>query len=374
MDLVTAYQFGLKQGANHTQDAVVSAVWLRNYRARQHGSTFWPQELPTVTKVFSALNLKHLLIPKWVDQANADIETWCMSLCDAAESATQAGAGETPGDHPTVYCQLRTMMMKQQQQQQQQKHPQGNEVGRKISILTEHQRLEIASEMLDHLAAGFDTSGITLTYLAWELSRPHNICIQQALQKELRLLNPSMTTASGPEEKVPLPNPKDVDALPLLHAVVMETLRLHSAIPGGQPRMTPADATLGEGETAVHGIPAGIRVNASAYSLHRNADVFPEPETWRPQRWLDSNGCVDAGGEKARWFWAFGSGGRMCVGSNIAMAGMKNTVAAIWSNYTTTLVNDAGMVHEGGYMGGPIGSPEGNYLLLRFERLAQSDS
>lgn len=108
--------------------------------------------------------------------------------------------------------------------------------------------------------------------------------------------------------------------------------------------------------------------------MHRNPDVFPEPETWRPERWLDSDGNIDAGGEKARWFWAFGSGGRMCVGSNLAMMEMKSVAATVWSNYATSVVNDAGMIHEGGYMAGPIGSPDGNYLLLRFEKLADADS
>ncbi|THX01569.1 cytochrome P450 [Aureobasidium pullulans] len=222
--------------------------------------------------------------------------------------------------------------------------------------------------MLDHLAAGFDTSGITLTYLAWELSRPHNAAIQSALREELLTLNPPFSMTEG-EPSTPLSSAKDIDDLPLLHAVVMETLRLHAAIPGGQPRITPANTTLGPPGAEVHGIPAGVRVVSAAHSLHRNSEVFPEPGLWRPKRWLDNEGGVDCGGEKARWFWAFGSGGRMCVGSNLAVLEMKSTVAAIWSNFETTIEDDAGMEHVDGYLAEPRGSPQGSFLRLRCEKI-----
>jgi cytochrome P450 len=111
-----------------------------------------------------------------------------------------------------------------------------------------------------------------------------------------------------------MPSPQDIDSLPILHAVVMETLRLHPAIPGGQPRSTPSPSCTLAGYA---NIPGGMRVNAQAYSLHRNEAAFPRPEEWLPERWL---GEVEGEYEKKeRWFWAFGSGGRMCIGSNFAM-------------------------------------------------------
>ncbi|KAJ9632143.1 hypothetical protein H2203_000545 [Taxawa tesnikishii (nom. ined.)] len=362
MDFVTAYQFGLPQGSNFTQDEKHCREFLLDYKARQQ-YTFWPQEVPNLTAFARRVGLGHLLVPKWVDQANRDIEDWCLSMCDAAENALESGTTSTPGDVPSVYGQMRTALMKEQMKQD------SASVEKQGPALTEEQRLSIASEMLDQLAAGFDTSGITLTYLAWELSKPHNSNLQEALRHELQFLDPPIRLTTASEKKSTLPDPKDIDALPLLHAVLMETLRLHAAIPGGQPRVTPANASLGPPDNAIHGIPAGIRVNSAAFSLHRNPDVFAEPEQWRPERWLDAEGAVDSGGEKGRWFWAFGSGGRMCVGSNLAMVEMKNIVAALWSNYRTAIVDDKGMVHNGGYLAEPLGSPEGNYLLLRCECL-----
>ncbi|CAD0088604.1 unnamed protein product [Aureobasidium vineae] len=352
LDVVTAYIFGLQQGSNFTDHPEVGAKWLHDYKSRQP-YLFWIQEMPNVFQLFSKLGLGRWLIPDWVGRKSVAIEEQCLEWCDAAEAAILSGkAAESARYHPTVYGQLRSMLEKQDM------------VEKQNNQLSQEQRLDLASEMLDHLAAGFDTSGITLTYLAWELSRPHNVAIQSALRKELLSLRLAYSTTSSKSATF-LPSSKELDDLPLLHAVVMETLRLHAAIPGGQPRVTPANTTLGPPGAEVHGNPAGIRFVSAAHSLHRNPEVFPEPGLWRPERWLDEEGGVDGGGEKARWFWAFGSGGRMCVGSNLAVYEMKGIVAAIWSEFETTIVDDAGMEHVDGYLAEPRGSSDGNFLCLR---------
>jgi cytochrome P450 len=118
-----------------------------------------------------------------------------------------------------------------------------------------------------------------------------------------------------------LPSSKELDNLPVLHAIMMESLRLDAAIPGSQPRQTPyPSCTLGK----FSGIPSGVRVGAQAHSVHRNAEVYPGPEKFDYTRWLDDeNGYSEhQKKERDRWFWAFSSGGRMCVGSNFAVHGM----------------------------------------------------
>ncbi|KAH0287189.1 putative cytochrome P450 monooxygenase [Aureobasidium namibiae CBS 147.97] len=353
LDVVTSYIFGLEQGSNFTDHPEVGAKWLHDYKSRQP-YLFWIQEMPNVFQLFSKLGLGGWLIPDWVDRKSVAIEEQCLEWCDAAEAAILSGkAAESARYYPTVYGQLRSMLKKQEKSAE-----------KLNSQLSQEQRLDLASEMLDHLAAGFDTSGITLTYLAWELSRPCNLEVQSALRKELLSIRPIHPPTSA-ESSTALPSSKELDELPLLHAVVMETLRLHAAIPGGQPRVTPATITLGPPGDEVHGIPAGVRVVSAAHSLHRNPEVFPEPGRWRPERWLDEQGGVDGGGEKTRWFWAFGSGGRMCVGSNLAVLEMKAIVALVWSNFETTVVDDAGMEHVDAYLAEPRGASDGSFLRLR---------
>lgn len=69
--------------------------------------------------------------------------------------------------------------------------------------------------------------------------------------------------------------------------------------------------------------------------------------------------------EMDRWFWAFGSGGRMCIGSNLAMYQMKYIVAAIYSNYTTTIVDDTGIEQVDAY----TAPPKNDRLIIRLERV-----
>ena len=61
-----------------------------------------------------------------------------------------------------------------------------------------------------------------------------------------------------------------------------------------------------------------------------------------------------------------GSGGRMCVGSNLAMYDMKAIITAIWSNNRTEVAYDLGMMHRGGYVAEPVGK-DGKYLMLNIQ-------
>lgn len=150
--------------------------------------------------------------------------------------------------------------------------------------------MDYAAECLDHMAAGIDTTGDALCFLMWELSQARSLHIQKKLRDELR---------QGAE--APL------DKLPFLEAVVSEGLRCFPAIPMSLPRYVPA----GGKEIDGYVIPGGTVVSCQAYSVHKlNEDVFPEAESFDPERWLKSEGDS----ERRRLQFAFASGGRGCVG------------------------------------------------------------
>lgn len=346
MDFVSAYVFGLTNSSNFIQNPSMGQKFFRDYKARQRYQ-FWPQDLPQFTKWMDKLGLLWIIVPPWVKTANQDIEAWVLSMCDSAEQSMNMpernGEKARPGDWPNVYAQLRNVLLKESE-----KSSSDTPIEQKVNSL----RLDIASELLDHTLAGFDTSSITLTFLAWELSKPSNKTWQEKLREELATLDRNWDA-------------KLIDALPTLHAILTETLRLHAAIPGNQPRITPPSATLGPPSHTLTNLPANVRVQAQAWSLHRNPVVFPSPETWNPARWLESSEAELK--EMQRWFWAFGSGGRMCVGSNLAMLDMKAIVAGIWSEFETVLIDGEGMVHNGGYVAEPVGK-DGKYLLLDLRR------
>lgn len=283
MDIVTSYIFGLKASSNLLGRPDQLAWFLDLYKSR-HGWTFWPQEFPRLTS-FLGNWLGIRLSPKWVDEANAQIEQWTRNMCDGAAVVVQQGDARTE-EVPSVYQQLSAAVAKD---------------AKTNGVTGVDLQTVVASEVLDHLAAGFDTSAITLTYIVHELSTHKDI--QSRLQQELKTLSPGLVASSSPS----LPDPKTVDALPILHAVVWETLRLHSAIPGPQPRYTPPQGCK-LGPDSEYFVPGGVRVSASAGILHQNEDVYECASEWRPERWLNLD-KVDEEKRKdmeSRWFWAFG--------------------------------------------------------------------
>ncbi|KAF2862745.1 putative P450 monooxygenase [Piedraia hortae CBS 480.64] len=330
-DFVTAYVFGLRNGTNLTDYPDKTARFLEDYKARQRFH-FWPQEMPWSTWCLDQIGLKWLVVPQWVDQANADLEASLLRMCIGAQETLRESEC-APEDYPTVYAQLVNALA----------------LADKASVngTADNRQLSVASELLDHTLAGFDTSSITLTFYAWQISKPDHKDWQRRLCEEL--------------QGVDVHDAKALDALPVLHATLMETLRLHTAIPGPQPRVTPAGATFG----TLIGLPSGVRVQSQAWSLHRNESVFPDAEAWRPERWLNADEKHRR--EMNKWFWAFSSGGRMCIGSNLAMLDMKATVAAIWSEFETDVAYDNGMVQRGGYVAEPVGA-DGKYCLLRVQK------
>lgn len=151
---------------------------------------------------------------------------------------------------------------------------------------------DMAAECLDHMTAGIDTTGDGLCFLMWELSQPRSLEIQRRLSEEVR---------EGIARGTP------IDQLPYLDAVVCEGLRCFPSIPMSLPRYVPADGRLIDEVF----IPEHTKVSCQALSVHMvNEDVFPRPEVFNPDRWMDQAG--DA--ERRRLMFAFSNGGRGCIG------------------------------------------------------------
>ncbi|ETS76382.1 hypothetical protein PFICI_11769 [Pestalotiopsis fici W106-1] len=173
------------------------------------------------------------------------------------------------------------------------------------------EHLDMAAECLDHMAAGIDTTGDALCFLMWEISQPRSRIVQTRLQQEIQA-HKDLT----PEK------------LPYLEAVVLEGLRCFPAIPMSLPRYVPSGGRTIDG----YFIPEKTIVSSQAFSTHRiNEDVFPEPNTFNPDRWLAPTGDK----ERKQLFFAFASGGRGCVGKHLALAEMKTLLVDVYSRFTT---------------------------------------
>lgn len=79
------------------------------------------------------------------------------------------------------------------------------------------------------------------------------------------------------------PDAKELDDLPILHSVVMETLRLYPPVSKPLAREVPyPSCRIGQYE-----IPRGMRIEASPYVLHHSESAFPNPTLWDHRRWLE---------------------------------------------------------------------------------------
>ncbi|KAI4758394.1 cytochrome P450 monooxygenase [Aureobasidium sp. EXF-3400] len=164
---------------------------------------------------------------------------------------------------------------------------------------------DIQTEAGNLIVAGSDTTGITLTYLTWcVLKQP---ALQAALEQEVSNTEASLTDSS-------------LEKLPLLNAVIEETLRLYGAAPATLPRLTPkGGATFKD-----HFIPAGTIVGTQSYSLHRDPSLFPNPDTFDHTRWLPPNELSPLA--KAV-FSPFGAGSRVCIGVHLARMELRLAAA-----------------------------------------------
>ncbi|KAK0707436.1 cytochrome P450 [Lasiosphaeris hirsuta] len=350
MDFIAAYIFGIKGGTDFLRGKGYRDHFFELYKARNDYGIY-DQELPWMTAFCRRVGIS--LCPAWVDYANKELGEWCQKLCKGMTERKEENAqGEQ--DKAVVWDALVRGL-------QTEAATSGVESVLHSTALARPD-LSIASELFDHVLAGQETAGLTLTYLSWRLSQSPNL--QAELRAELLRLTPNMRFVDGGEKvEGSIPGPKQLDNLPILHAVIMETLRLHAPIPGPQPRQTP-DAG---GQLGPYFIPGGVRVAAMAYGLHQNEEVFPDPERWNHRRWLPSGASEDDRKKRNRQFWAFSSGGRMCIGSNFAMHEMKLVAAAVYSNYTSHIVDDEGMAQQ---TDGYTGRPQKERLFLRYEKVA----
>ncbi|KAF5599315.1 benzoate 4-monooxygenase cytochrome P450 [Fusarium pseudocircinatum] len=365
MDLITAYIFGLSNATNFIADEPYRRDWQDMYLARAN-YPFWTQEVPKLTSFCKRWIPWLNLYPQWVDQSNKKLSEWNWELCENVRKTSKATRSPSnsqdsqPSDEPVVYNSLLAGIDRE------------FKTNGEKSILYTTSILQrdraIASEVMDHSLAGQETAGIALTYATWHISKSPEL--QRQLHAEVQLLKPSLVinpkAASGLTNTLALLDPKEVDSLPLLHAIVTETLRLHAPIPGPQPRQTPEHGC----NIAGYYIPGDLRIASLAYTLHRDKEVFPEPEEWKPERWISQTSGKSPGDEgkhreMQRLFWAFGSGGRMCVGSNFAMNEMKFILAFIYANFETSIVDDEGIEQEDAYTARPIGEK----LVIRFTHL-----
>lgn len=169
--------------------------------------------------------------------------------------------------------------------------------------------------------AGSDTTAIALTHVLYHLIK--NPASLVKLRQEL-------AGAFCGESIAPFAKVKN---LPYLRACLDESLRLTPPLPRGLERKTPPQGMEILGER----IEGGVTVSVPTYYAHRDPTLFPEPESYSPERWLHESECSR---DMRAAFIPFSSGGRACIGRNITMMEQQILVATLVHRYDFALPSE----------------------------------
>lgn len=153
---------------------------------------------------------------------------------------------------------------------------------------------ELRDELVTLLEAGHET---TATGLAWAFER---------LLREPDVLARLRRELDAGEEET------------YLEAVVKEVLRIRPVV-FDAPRLVDAPLRLGG-----HLVRKGALAAPLIYLIHRDPDVFPDPEKFRPERFLG-----DDAARAAKSWMPFGGGRRYCVGAQLALLEMRVIIAEV---------------------------------------------
>ncbi|KAL6362875.1 hypothetical protein LRP88_04189 [Fusarium phalaenopsidis] len=179
---------------------------------------------------------------------------------------------------------------------------------------------EIEAEVGVLLDAGSDTTAIALTHVMYNLLRH-----PKALQRLRDELKETLDVDS------PVASYGQVKNLPYLRACLDESMRLLPPVSFGLNRKTSLGGLTIDGQW----IDEGTTVGVPAYTAHRNPELFPDPERYYPERWLE-----EMNKDAMTSFIPFSAGARGCIGRNITYMEQMILIASLVRRYDFALLHD----------------------------------
>lgn len=172
----------------------------------------------------------------------------------------------------------------------------------------------IRDELRTLLAAGHETTAIALAWAVEHIHRhPH------VLERVRAELDASAQDGSDPD-------PARFAQLPYLDAVCKEVLRLYPVVTEVL-RVIEQPMQIGDFD-----LPAGTLVAPCVYLVHRDPELYPEPETFRPERFLERKFAPHE-------YLPFGGGHRRCIGAAFAMFEMRIVLGQLLTRWDVELLD-----------------------------------
>ncbi len=164
---------------------------------------------------------------------------------------------------------------------------------------------ELYDQLLTLLGAGHETTATSLSWVLAEITRTPGV--MERAWDELAALGPN-------------PAPDEIARLPWLDAICREALRLRPVIPIVARQMR-ADAVVQGWE-----IKEGEVVVPCIYLTHHRPDLYPEPDRFMPERFLER--------KVSPYEWLpFGGGTRRCLGMAFALYEMKVVLGTLLQRF-----------------------------------------
>ncbi len=172
--------------------------------------------------------------------------------------------------------------------------------------------IELRDELMTLLFGGHET---TASALAWAFYWIHQLPeVRDKLLKELETLGDQ-------------PEPTDIARLPYLNAVCSETLRIYPILLFTFVRIVKSPIEI----MGDHFEPGTI-LAPCIYLTHHRSDLYPEPEQFKPERFLERQFAPYE-------YFPFGGGNRRCIGMAFAQFEMKLVLATVLSNFKLVLAD-----------------------------------
>ncbi|ETW77249.1 cytochrome P450 monooxygenase 26 [Heterobasidion irregulare TC 32-1] len=169
--------------------------------------------------------------------------------------------------------------------------------------------------------AGTDTTASLLAFFILALLRYPEV--QERAQSELDAI-------VGRDR---LPEYEDKEALPYINAICQELLRWRMVAPLGVPHAVMEDDVY-EGLF----IPKGSQILVNTWSMLHDPEVYPDPENFRPERFLASDGTLV---DDPLLISIYGWGRRICPGRFLANVSIWLAVASTLSAFNVEKARDA---------------------------------
>ncbi|TVU47058.1 hypothetical protein EJB05_06636, partial [Eragrostis curvula] len=191
-----------------------------------------------------------------------------------------------------------------------------------IGLMKDHQgsltfnRDHVKAILTNTFIAGISTGSVTMVWAMAELIR--NPWILKKVQDEIRTM---------------MVQPEDLPKLKYLKMVVMETLRLHPAVPLLVPRVTLRNIKI-----SGYDVPAKTRLFLNTWAIGRDPTNWDNPEEFNPDRFEGKDVKFDGTHFE---FLPFGAGRRMCPGMAMGLATIEFTLANLLYSFNWNLPEGA---------------------------------